>query len=193
MRAQVVGLVTGVVEKSLESKKKSDHKRLDNLLLDQIREEAILDIERLATSSEYQRAQKLHEKFQRTLDLKLQLDKLERRFIMNMPPPSLNVFDKLELHAKGLKSDTTQLCSLREQWKNVLRKTKLDLTALMRQAKVVEIDEATRKYAELQKELSEQLRKSYSNLCHVTQVRHEEFARKKLNFLAKRASITNEN
>ncbi len=49
----------------------------------------------------------------RTLDLKLQLDKFEKRFVENMPPPSLNLFHELELHAKGLKSNNNYLNSLR--------------------------------------------------------------------------------
>jgi hypothetical protein len=93
--------------------------------------------------------------------------------------------DKLELHAKGLTSDNNQLRSLQEQWKNVLRKTKLDLTALMGQAK--------REYEELMTKLIDHLRESYDTLCHVSQTRHEQFARKKLKFLAKRACIMNVN
>ncbi|CAF1544035.1 unnamed protein product, partial [Rotaria sp. Silwood1] len=132
---KIVSLVRNIIEKALDNKKNSDQRRLDNLLLDQMKEKAAQQIKHRATLTEQQYIQTLHEKFMRTLDLKLQLDKLERRFVENMPPPSLNIFDKIELHAKGLKLDNPCLNTLREQWKNVLRKTKLDLTTLMRRAK----------------------------------------------------------
>ncbi|CAF1015888.1 unnamed protein product [Rotaria magnacalcarata] len=83
-----------------------------------------------------------------------------------MPPPSLNVFDKLELHAKELRPDNNQLKSLRERWKNVLRKTKLDLTTLMREGKIIEMEEATREYDELLNKLSDRLREAYNAICH---------------------------
>ncbi|CAF1491160.1 unnamed protein product, partial [Rotaria sordida] len=165
MWTQVVTFVKETLEKTLENKKNNDQKRLDNLLLDQMREKAVREIKDIATESEQQYIQTLHEKFMRTLDLKLQLDKLEKRFMENMPPPSLNIFDKLQLHAKGLKSDDKFLTSLREQWKNVLRKTKLDLTTLMRQAKVVELEQAKKEYEELIKKLSDHVRESYNVMC----------------------------
>ncbi|CAF3794493.1 unnamed protein product [Rotaria sordida] len=101
------------------------------------REKATQIIKNTATQSEQQLIQCLHKKYMRTLELKLQLDKLEMRFIENMPPPSLNIIDQLQLYAQELEPNDNQLNSLREQWKNVLRKAKLDLTALMRQAKIV--------------------------------------------------------
>jgi hypothetical protein len=192
MWTQVVNFVKSIIEKSLENKKSSDQKRLDNLLLDQIREKATLDI-RTRTPSEQQYIQKAHEKFMRTLDLKLQLDKLEMRFVENMPPPSLNIFDKLELHAKELKTDNNCLRLLREQWKNILRKTKLDLTSLMRQAKIAEIEEINRQYEEIIKNLPEHLKESYDTLCHVSRTRQNQYAKKKLNFLGKRACAMNVN
>jgi hypothetical protein len=187
MWTQVVSFIKSIIEKPLESKKNGDKKRLDNLLLDQMREKATIEIKKEATPVEQQYIHNLHERYMRTLDLKLQLDKLEMRFVENMPPPSLNVFDKLELHAKGLQTDNNRLKSLREQWKNILRKTKLDLTSLMRQAKIVEIEEGNKQYEELTKKLSEHLRNPYEILCHVSHTRHNQFAKKKLNFLAKRA------
>ncbi|CAF4324798.1 unnamed protein product [Rotaria sp. Silwood2] len=190
---KIVSLVKNIIEKALENKKNSDQRRLDNLLLDQMREKATQQIKHRATLTEQQYMQTLHEKFMRTLDLKLQLDKLERRFVENMPPPSLNIFDKIELHAKGLKSDNPCLNSLREQWKNVLRKTKLDLTTLMRRAKVEELEQARKEYEEMIKNLPTCLQKSYETLTHVAQIRHNQFAKKKLNFLAKRACATNAN
>ena len=143
--------------------------------MDQMKEKAALDIKQTATKKEQQHIQNLHEKFMRTLDLKLQLDKLEKKFVTNMPPPSLNVFDKLELRAKGLKSDNVQLCSFLEQWRNILRKTKLDLTTLMRQAKAAEIQETSKEYKELLRGLSGPLRESYDAICYVSRIRHVSF------------------
>jgi hypothetical protein len=190
---QVVNFIKKILEITLEKKKKDDERRLDNLRLDQIREEAALEIKRIATPTEQQYIQELQKKFTRTLDLKLQFDKLEKRFVENMPPPSLNIFDKLELYAKGLKSDNNQLKSLRERWKNILRKTKLDLTTLMREAKIVEIEEAKREYNDLLNKLSNHHRESYNAICYVIEIRHNQFAKKKLNFLAKRACTMNVN
>ena len=48
-------------------------------------------------------------KFQRTLNLKLQFDKLEDRFVENTFPLSLNIFDKLKLHTNALESDNNHL------------------------------------------------------------------------------------
>ncbi|CAF1388147.1 unnamed protein product, partial [Rotaria sordida] len=118
IRTRIVEFIRNIIEQSLDRKKKDNQKRLDNLLLDQMREKATFEIKRTAASVEQEYIQNAHEKFIRTLDLKLQLDKLEKRFVENMPPPSLNSFDKLQLHAKGLKSDNVHLSSLREQWKN---------------------------------------------------------------------------
>ncbi|CAM4982626.1 unnamed protein product [Rotaria socialis] len=168
IRAKVVSLIRTAIEKPIENKKNNDKRRLDNLLLDQMREKAAREMKRIGTSREQQCIQSLHEKFMRTLDLKLQYDKLEKRFLENMPPPSLNVFDKIELHAKGLKKENTYFSSLREQWKNVLRKTKLDLTTLMRQAKLTELEQEKNEYIELLEKysLSISLRESYETLKH---------------------------
>ena len=129
----------------------------------------------------------------RTLDIKLQLDKIEMRFVENMPPPSLNIFDKLELYAKELKPNDNVLSSLCEQWKSILRKTKLDLTALMRQAKLAELKQANDEHQKLVQEISEHLHESYDKICHVSRTRHDQFGKRKLNFLAKRACTINEN
>lgn len=190
---KIVELIKEIVRKPLENKKNSDKRRIDNLTLDQIKQEAILDIEKKGTTIEQRHVDKLHEKFMRKLDLQLQLDKLETRFLHNIPPPSLNLFDKLELYAKELKVEDNQLKSLREQWRNILRKTKLDLTSLMRQAKLAEIREANKQYEELEKQLVEHLREPYNRLCHVTHSRHNQIAKKKLNFLLKKACIMREN
>ena len=129
----------------------------------------------------------------RRLNLQLQLQKLEKRLIENMPPPPLNIFDKLQLRAKVLKIENQQFMSIREQWKNIHRKTKLDFTSLMRQAKILEIQEAKKQYQELENKLPEHLRESYDMICHVSHTRYNQLAKKKLNFLAKRACAMSEN
>ncbi len=58
---------------------------------------------------------------------------------------------------------------------------------LMKQAKIVEVEEAKKGFNELLSRLSDHLQKSYKTKCHVIQTRHKQFAKKKLNFLAKRA------
>jgi len=158
-----------------------------------MRKKATLTIEEKGTLEEQQYIHNSHEKYMRKLNLQLQLDKLEKRFIENMPPPSLNIFDKLELHAKELKTNNQKFNSLREQWKNVLRKTKLDLTNLMRHAKIIEIEEANKHYEELESKIPEHLRESYDIIRHVSHTRHSTIAKKKLNFLEKRACAMNVN
>jgi hypothetical protein len=193
VRSKVTDFIQTIIAKPIESKNKSDQERLDNLLLDQMRKKATITIEKRATSQEQQYIQKLHEKYMRKLNLQLQLEKLEKRFTENMPPPSHNKFDKLELHAKELKIENQQFMSLREKWKNILRKTKLDLTSLMRQAKLLEIEEAKKQYQELENKLPEHLPESYDIISHVSHARHNQMAKKKLNFLAKRACAMSEN
>ena len=190
---QVTSLVKKIVEKVLEKKQIDDQRRLDNLILDHKREKALQTIRNIGNESEQQYTEILREKFQRTLDLKLQLDKLEKRFVENMPPPSLNILDKLQLYAKQLKPNDKNLSSLREQWKNVLRKTKLELTTLMRRAKLVELEQANEEYDKLKTELPERLREPYDTICYVIRTRHNRITKRKLNFLAKRACATNEN
>ncbi|CAF4419158.1 unnamed protein product, partial [Rotaria magnacalcarata] len=165
-RAQVISLVRNIIEKVLEKKQSDDQKRIDNLILDHKREKALLTIRNIGNESAQQYIENLKEKFQRTLDLKLQLDKLEKRFVENMPPPSLNIFDKLQLYAKQLQPDDKHLSSLREQWKNVLRKTKLELTTLMRQAKMIELEQANKEYDALKKDLPKHLCESHDTICH---------------------------
>ncbi|CAF1365852.1 unnamed protein product, partial [Rotaria sordida] len=84
-----------------------------------------------------------------------------------MPPPSLNIFDKLQLHAKEVKSDNNQLKSLRKQWTNRLRKMKIDLTTLMREAKIVKIEKARKEYKKLVNKFLKQLREPYDTIRHM--------------------------
>ena len=192
-QARIVDIVKQIINKPIEEKNTNDRKRLDNLILDQMKHEALGNIEEKATEQEAEFLNNVYEKFTRTLQLKLQLDKLEKRFVENMPPPSLNIFDKLELRAKELTPDNNELKAIQEQWKNVLRKTKLELTSLMRQAKVAEIEQSKKQYEELKVKVPIPLIESYSVITHVAQIRHDQYTRKKLHFLERRACIMREN
>ncbi len=96
---KAVELVKSIVEKTHDNKKKADEKTLENRQNDQMKKQAIIEIEKIATALEQKHVETLGNKYKRTLDLKLQLDKLEKRLVENMPPPSLNIFIKLEFHA----------------------------------------------------------------------------------------------
>ncbi|CAF1503377.1 unnamed protein product, partial [Rotaria sordida] len=83
--SQVIDFIQNIVKKPMENKKNSDRKRLDNLLLDQMRKKATFTIEEKGTSEEQQYIHNLHERYMRRLNLQLQLDKLEKSF-----PPQAN-------------------------------------------------------------------------------------------------------
>lgn len=144
-------------------------------------------IQKSATKLQQHEIEQLNQRYIRTLNLKLQLDKLEIRFMENMPPPYLNTLDKIQLYAKELEPDNNHLSSLREQWRNILRKTKLDLTTLMRQAKIAELEKANKEYQELIKSIPSHLYEAYDTLCHIAKIGHQQFTKRKLNFLAQRA------
>ena len=79
--------------------------RLDNLLLDQMRENTIRTIKDKATKENIDRIEQAQQSFDRTLQLKFQLDKLDRQFNENMPPPTLNIMDKLQFRSKELTNE----------------------------------------------------------------------------------------
>ena len=87
------------------------------------------------------------------LNVTLTLDKLEKRFGENMPP-LLGLFYRTGLHvyARGLESDNADLNSPRYQWKNLLRRTKLELTTLMRHGKVDELEQLKKEYEKMMKQ-----------------------------------------
>ena len=51
-----------------------------------------------------------------------------------LPPPALNIMDKLQFRSKELSSEAREQYS--EQWNSIIRKAKLELTSVMRLAKV---------------------------------------------------------
>ena len=132
-RKIVVEYITNSIETLVESVKTANRTRLDNLLLDQMRENAIRTIKGKATKENIERIEQAQQKFDRTLQLKFQLDKLDRRFNENMPPLALNIIDKLHFRSKELTNEIRDQYS--EQWNSIIRKTKLELTSIMRTVK----------------------------------------------------------
>ncbi|CAF5132082.1 unnamed protein product, partial [Rotaria socialis] len=61
-----------------------------------------------------------------------------------MPPPALNIMDKLQFHSRELSNENKEQYS--EQWNSIIRKAKLDLTSIMRIAKVAEIDKSNKEH-----------------------------------------------
>lgn len=57
-----------------------------------MKKQATIEIEKIAIALEQKRVETLGNKYKRTLYLKLQLNKLEKRLVENMPPLSLNTF-----------------------------------------------------------------------------------------------------
>ncbi|CAF4747539.1 unnamed protein product [Rotaria sp. Silwood2] len=57
-------------------------------------------------------------RFERTLQLKYQLNKLNRRLNENMPPPALNVMHRLQFKSKELNKEIIDQYS--EQWNNTV-------------------------------------------------------------------------
>jgi hypothetical protein len=176
------------IEPLIDSLVKSNQKRLDNLVLDQMREKAMRTIENKATRENKVSIEKAQSRFERGLQLKFQLDKLDKRLNENMPPPALNIIDRLQFRSKELDSEIKEQHS--EQWNSIIRKTKLELTTVMRTAKVAEIDKADREHKELADKIPIGLRQAYKDLTHIIQVRQERVAKKKLDFLERRVQKT---
>ena len=63
----------------------------------------------------------------------------------------------------------------------------------MRQAKTIEIEQAKKEHKDLLNKLPNHLQELYNAIAHVIEIRQNQFAKKKLNFLAKRACTTSEN
>ncbi|CAM4986971.1 unnamed protein product, partial [Rotaria socialis] len=133
VRKIVVEYIKNSVDPLVDILKISNQKRLDNLVLDQIREKALRIIRSKGDKNSLELVDKAQMTLERTLELKFQLDKLDRRLNENMPPPALNVMDKLHFRSKVLSNENREQYS--EQWNNVIRKSKLDLTSIMRLAK----------------------------------------------------------
>jgi hypothetical protein len=98
-----------------------------------VREKALTAIRNKCSELELGHVDKAQNRLQRSLQLKFQLDKLDRRFSENMPPPASNILDQLQVRSNELSSEAKEQYS--EQWNSILRKARLDLTAVMRIAK----------------------------------------------------------
>ncbi|CAF4829377.1 unnamed protein product, partial [Rotaria sp. Silwood2] len=120
----VVKYVKDSIEPIIDSLKDSNKKRLDNLILDQMKEKALRTIRSKGNKDSLELIDKAQMRFERNLQLKFQLDKLDRRLNENMPPPALNIMDKLQCRSKELNKEVIDQYS--EQWNNIIRKTKLD-------------------------------------------------------------------
>ncbi|CAF2773875.1 unnamed protein product [Rotaria sp. Silwood2] len=120
----VVKYVKDSIEPIIDSLKDSNKKRLDNLILDQMKEKALRTIRSKGNKNSLELIDKAQMRFERNLQLKFQLDKLDRRLNENMPPPALNIMDKLQCRSKELNKEVIDQYS--EQWNNIIRKTKLD-------------------------------------------------------------------
>lgn len=184
----VVQYIKNSIEPLIDILEISNQKRLDNLVLDQIREKAIRSIRNKASQVALEHIGRAQNKFERSLELKFQLDKLDRRLNENMPPPALNIMDRLEFRSQELSNESKEQYS--EQWKSVIRKSKLDLTSIMRLAKVAEIDKSEKEHIELVEKIPVELRNEYKEIIHTIQVRQDRVVQKKLNFLEKRAQRT---
>ncbi|CAM4985570.1 unnamed protein product, partial [Rotaria socialis] len=129
----IVKYIKDSVEPLIDRLNSSNQKRLNNLLLDQMREKAVRIIRNKADKDSLELVEKTQMRLERTLELKFQLDKLDRRLNENMPPPALNIMDKLQFHSRELSNENKEQYS--EQWNSIIRKAKLDLTSIMRIAK----------------------------------------------------------
>jgi len=186
----VVQYIKNSIEPFIDSLKISNKKRLDNLVLDQIRAKALRTIENKCSKNSLEIVNKAQIRFERTLQLKFQLDKLDRRLNENMPPPALNILDKLQFRSRELSQEIKAQYS--EQWNSILRKAKLELTSIMRIAKKTEIDNSENEHLELVEKIPVEVRSAYSELVHTVKVRQDSVVQKKLNFLERKRQITTE-
>ena len=181
----VVKYIKDSVEPLIDRLNSSNQKRLDNLLLDQMREKAVRTIRNKADKNSLELVEKTQIKLERTLELRFQLDKLDRRLNENMPPPALNIMDKLQFRSRELSNENKEQYS--EQWNSIIRKTKLDLTSIMRIAKVAEIDKSNKEHSELIEKIPVEIRKAFKDLEHTIEIRHNRSVQKKLDFLERKA------
>ena len=183
----VVKFIKNSVDTLIDILKNSNQKRLDNLLLDQMREKAVRIIRNKADKDNLDLVEKTQMRLERTLELRFQLDKLDRRLNENMPPPALNMIDKLQFRSRELSNESKEQYS--EQWNSIIRKTKLDLTSVMRIAKVAEIDKSDKEHRELVEKIPIEIKKAYKDLEHTIEIRHNRSVQKKLDFLERRARV----
>ncbi|CAF4869111.1 unnamed protein product, partial [Rotaria sp. Silwood2] len=83
----VVNYVKDSIEPIIDILKDSNKKRLDNLILDQMKEKALRKIRNKGNKDSLELIDKAQMRFERNLQLKFQLDKLHQRLNENMPPP----------------------------------------------------------------------------------------------------------
>ena len=189
MHSTVVEYIRKSVEPLIDSLKQSNQKRIDNLVLDQMKEKALRTIKAKCKPDSLEQIDKAQEKFERTLQLRLQLDKLDKRFNENMPPPALNIIDKLQFRSRELDQQAKEQYS--EQWNSVIRKTKLELTSIMRLAKTAEIDKIEKEHQTLLEQIPIEVRSAYKELIHTVKIRLDRAAAKKINFLDRKATRMN--
>jgi hypothetical protein len=181
----IVKYIKDSVEPLIDRLNSSNQKRLNNLLLDQMREKAVRIIRNKADKDSFELVEKTQMRLERTLELKFQLDKLDRRLNENMPPPALNIMDKLQFHSRELSNENKEQYS--EQWNSIIRKAKLDLTSIMRIAKVAEIDKSNKEHSELVEKIPREIKKAVKDLEHTIEIRHNRSVQKKLDFLERKA------
>ncbi|CAF4588986.1 unnamed protein product, partial [Rotaria sp. Silwood2] len=99
----VVNYVKDSIEPIIDILKDSNKKRLDNLILEQMKEKALRKIRNKGNKDSLELIDKAQMRFERNLQLKFQLDKLHQRLNENMPPPALNIMDKLQFRSKELR------------------------------------------------------------------------------------------
>jgi hypothetical protein len=178
------------IDPIVETFKKSNRKRLDNLILDQMKEQARRQIKTRCDIDELEKVRRLEEQYERTLNVHFQLRKLEKRMNLNMPPPYLNVMDKLQLRSKEL--DNNEIEQFTEQWNNIIRHAKKDFTSIMIFAKTAEVEKLEKRYKESLETLRECIREPFDTLIHTIKTRHDQITEKKIHFLEQKTYRTRE-
>ncbi|CAF4337954.1 unnamed protein product, partial [Rotaria sp. Silwood2] len=117
----IVQYIKDSIEPVIDILKDSNKKRLDNLVIDQMKEKALRTIRNKSNKDSLELLDKAQIRFERMLQLEFQLDKLDRRLNENIPPSALNIMDKLQFRSKELNKEVKDQYS--EQWNNVIRKT----------------------------------------------------------------------
>lgn len=100
------------------------------------------------------------------------------------------MLNKLEFRSRELSKENIE--QYNEQWKNVIRKSKLDLTSIMRSAKVKEIEKNEQEHTELTEKIPVSIRPAYRDLIETIRIRQEKISQKKIHFLERKGKRTNE-
>ncbi|CAF2204201.1 unnamed protein product [Rotaria magnacalcarata] len=184
-----VQYIRNSVEPIIDILKLSNRTHLDNLILDQMSEKAARTIKDKCSKDKLELVDKAKLSFERSLQLRFQLDKLDRRLNENMPPPALNILDRLQFRSKELNKDSIEQYS--EQWNTIIRKAKLDLTTVMRVPKTAEIDKNQKEQIELVEKIPVEVKQAYKDLVHVVEIRNNRKVQKKLNFFREKSIKNN--